>query len=740
MNDQTPEDETARTDTNQTDTNQTDATSARDRGPADRMVGRRSRPRFGIMVRFMAAFGFVSLLTMVGAGVAWFAYERIESQVRDVTHERMPAMTAALRLTAESASLAALAPFLNDAQSDDERAEHNAALDAKRHTMSDLIDVLAGYETDGATIETLRGYAEQTKAKLTQLDAAVQERQAARQARQDAIKQAADLHREILATLDPMIHSANRALVQSDATEEAHDTAGVTVLRALLDVQSQVNLVAGLLAAGGTVEVGSQMRPLEQRLSDAGRVIDNSLREVPKEILGDKAKALGKSIRTLVGLGRGYSSVFAKRAKELSISAQTRNVLQENYTLGRELNEQVEQLVHTAEAGVASGIDDLEGVIANGRTLLLAITAATLACCLLIAVFYVGRNLVGRLSALGQAMAALADGNLQVAIPNRGKDEIAAMADTLFVFRNGLVEVEEANKRAEQERAGAEARRRAEMTDLADGFETNVMGMVEEVATSSSHMQASAEVMTGTAARAKKQSGAVGDAMGAASSNVQNVAGACEELTSSIQEIGRQVGESARIARDAAAQAETSDQQIAGLAAAAEKIGEVITVISGIAEQTNLLALNATIEAARAGDAGKGFAVVAGEVKTLANQTAQATDQISQQVADIQAATGGAVEAIRGIGRTIDKVNQIAGSVAAAVDQQNSATQEIARNIQEAADGTNQASRSIGEVAGAATETGQAAESVLSAAAGLSSEADRLRDTVEQFLAKVRAA
>jgi len=211
-------------------------------------------------------------------------------------------------------------------------------------------------------------------------------------------------------------------------------------------------------------------------------------------------------------------------------------------------------------------------------------------------------------------------------------------------------------------------------------------------------------------------------------------------LSASINEISRQVAESTNIAGEAVAQAEQTNAGVQALADAAQRIGDVVKLISGIAEQTNLLALNATIEAARAGEAGKGFAVVASEVKSLATQTAKATEEITAQVAAIQGATGASVQAIQAIGQTISRVNHIAAAIAAAVEEQGAATQEIARNVQQAAAGTAEVSGHIASVSQAAGETGVAAGEVLGSAKGLARLSDALRDDVDRFVGNIRAA
>ena len=277
-----------------------------------------------------------------------------------------------------------------------------------------------------------------------------------------------------------------------------------------------------------------------------------------------------------------------------------------------------------------------------------------------------------------------------------------------------------------------------DFTVIADKFEVDMKGVVNTVTSAAAELQGTARSMESTATVTSEKANVVASAADDASSNVQTVASAAEELSASISEISRQVGQSSEIASQAVVDADKSRENVQGLAESAAKIGEVISLISDIADQTNLLALNATIEAARAGEAGKGFAVVASEVKNLANQTAKATEEISQHVGGVQDATDEAVRAIKGIGSTISRIDEASTAIASAVEEQGAATQEIARNVEQAANGTNEVTSNITEVTEGAAETGHAAKEVLTAADELARQGDVLGREMDSFLVELR--
>ncbi len=353
----------------------------------------------------------------------------------------------------------------------------------------------------------------------------------------------------------------------------------------------------------------------------------------------------------------------------------------------------------------------------------------------------VGTSLSRPIRAMTQAMGRLAEGDLAVAIPHADRqDEIGAMSKAVQVFKDNACRMEEMRRHEQELEEQTRSERRKAMLEMAAGFEAEVAALVRTLTGAAAAMQTTADAMSHTASEVMSEAQVVTEAAHEASANVQTVASATEELSSSIAEISRQVSDSAQIATQAVRQADQSRAIMDSLTSSAQRIGEVVDLISQIASQTNLLALNATIEAARAGEAGKGFAVVAGEVKSLATQTAKATGEISAQIAAVQSASRQAAEAISAITATIARISEISAHIAGAVEQQGAATREISRNVAQAADGTSLVSKNIAGVNHAVGETGQGAAQVLAAADQLSREAGILGEHVDQFLESIRAA
>jgi len=352
----------------------------------------------------------------------------------------------------------------------------------------------------------------------------------------------------------------------------------------------------------------------------------------------------------------------------------------------------------------------------------------------------VRRRVSAPILALTGTIDRLAQQDFAVEIPPKTRDdEIGRMQQALIVLRENGRQHELAVQARIEEQATS-ARRAGTVDTLCRGFDGQVGASLASVGQATARLMDASNAMIDAAGRSASETGTVASAAQEASAGVNTVAAAAEQLSASIAEISRQMSQSTAISNDAMDKADKTDATIAGLATASQKIGEIVTLISNIASQTNLLALNATIEAARAGEAGKGFAVVASEVKSLANQTAQATQDITQQIGQIQDMTLAAVEGVRAISSVIREMGGITTGIAAAVEQQGAATSEIARNVQQVAMAANQISASITDVSAAVDQSSEVAREVRAAAEVMSVEGDVLKSDVAGFLGGIRAA
>ncbi|MTJ81070.1 MAG: HAMP domain-containing protein [Telmatospirillum sp.] len=350
-------------------------------------------------------------------------------------------------------------------------------------------------------------------------------------------------------------------------------------------------------------------------------------------------------------------------------------------------------------------------------------------------------SLVPPLRRLIEATILIERGDLGADIPyGERRDELGELSRALHTFRQATVDKIALEDREKSMKRQAEEARHQAMTALADDVEASVKGVVQAVSDRARKLQSAAETLTSLSEQACRQADAVAAAADRASGNVATVAGSADVLTTSITEIARQVGNSATVAQNAVEEAMQTDTMVKGLAGAAQKIGDVVALINDIASQTNLLALNATIEAARAGEAGKGFAVVAQEVKSLANQTTRATEEIGAQIEAVQQETSKAVVMIQSMTRTIGTINDIATAISSSVEAQGNAARAITTNVRGASEGTRDVASNIEGVSQASTETGSASVHVLEAARDLSLQAERLRQDIDRFIGHVRAS
>ena len=695
----------------------------------------------GLRGRLFTAFGVVAALTVLASGSAIISYDNLGHSLGAIAEKSLPEITRTSRVVKAAGEVAAAAPRLLAATDPAEREHALKVLATARQELTQTIGALAAEDA-----ARLNETADRILVNLDRLIQSVTERQAIAASRDALVASLRKAHQKLAEKLSPMADDAGFTLtvgLQTAADKKDLDLVQKTLaaladnelasLQAILELRAESNLALGILVEAADLPSADLLPPVKDRFTSTAR-------HLAKAAAAFNDPETPKLVDALVKTGTDSGNVFDLKQREFVAAKTGASVVMENRVLAREFEKEVASLGTRSETAAATAVRESEAEILQGRIILICLALVSLATALVVGWYYVGRGVVRRLAGLQSSMKSIAAGDLDTAIATGGSDEIADMAEALQVFKGNMLE---SNRlRAERSEAEKQARteRRTEMRKLADEFEAAVGEIVRTVSSASTELEASAATLTRTAEQTQQLSGRVEAASEEASSNVKSVAAATEEMTASIVEISRQVRESNRIAGEAVNQAVVTDARINELSKAALRIGDVVNLITTIAEQTNLLALNATIEAARAGESGRGFAVVAQEVKALAAQTANATKEISSQIAGMQVATQDSVLAIKQIGTTIGRISEIAAMIASSVDQQDGATQEIARNVEQAAQGTSEVATNIVDVNRGARETGSASAQVLSSAQSLSGESNRLRLEVGRFLDTVRAA
>ena len=718
--------------------------------------------RFGlanwkVSTRILA--GFLSVLVLVAAIGAAGIYSLVKTEIRFRDFSREAALTTQLLQIQND-----IGDFTRNTHqyvAGGNRADLDAAAQAKSRLDQEAADVIShsGGGVQAATVRQLQDSIAAYNEGLQQI-AHLRERQRTTIA-------------TVLLPKGTVLDKAGKAM--DEAAKKANELSGSAFAEV---VEQQFAAMAALVDK----YIHEPEATTAKQVDDTAKKLKDSINEVASEVDSPEIKKMSADMAAVF-------AVYAEGFDDLAAVAPA-------------INETVDGVMAINGKGMADAAQQIRAVAVQAQAHLQAVTEADIArsqklmaglalAGVLIGLglaWWIGRGINRPMRAMIEIMGRLAAGDKSVEIVALEKqDEIGEMARAVDVFKRNAIENErlqreretaEASERSraeeqrlaearqreaearrereaiaahaeeearrhkadeERERAASEQRRR-ERNQLAESFEATVKGVVGAVSTAAAEMQSTASSMAQTAERTSQQTASVAAASEEATRNVQTVAAATEELSASVGEIGRQVAQSTKIAEKAVEEAQRTNTTVKGLAEAAEKIGKVVEMINGIAGQTNLLALNATIEAARAGEAGKGFAVVASEVKSLANQTAKATEEIASQISGMQRVTAETVSAIEGIGTTIQEISQIATAIAAAIEEQDAATHEIARNVQQTAVGTQEVSGTITGVTRATGETGDAANLVLKSAAELARQSELLRNEVDRFVNQIRSA
>ncbi|WP_079545154.1 methyl-accepting chemotaxis protein [Bradyrhizobium lablabi] len=656
----------------------------------------------------MLGFAVVLAISAASMGIAYLGFERVLGGVAGYRNS-VAESDLARNIDRELISYQAMARYYVVTGKEEDA---KATLDAET-SLKDAIDKSMRGTTNPARLDQITRLAREFKTFTKIFVEILKFKRDSALVTQNQLARGANMLRYKLDDLPSNADDSELQVIQLGAKKVTEQFQAVTALANTFVINADQTVAASALARLKFVEnslhaISSKDEKIVQGLKEAGALLEEYRQALSKLI--DNSK----EIEELVAEMADSAGAIVKGASVMKadlLSDQQRLEAESDATIG-----ETERLIL---------------MLAAGGFLLGAILALLL-----------GRGISKPMTAMCKAMRELAGGNFDVVLPGLGrKDELGEMAGAVEEFKMQAVakaERDAAEQDAQNKAAGAA--RRAELIRFADDFETAVGAIVSNVSASAVQLESAAGTLTRTAETTQGLSSQVAGASEEASSSMQSVASATEELSASVDEIGRRVRDSNKIAEDAVLQAQQTDGRIGKLSRAAQEIGDVVKLITAIAEQTNLLALNATIEAARAGDAGRGFAVVASEVKSLASQTAKATDEISSHILGMQGATQESVAAIKEIGGTIGQISNIASSIASAVEQQSAATQEIARSVQNVAQGTQEAAANIMQVNRGATETGSASEEVLNSAKTLSAESARLREELDRFMANIRAA
>ncbi len=702
-----------------------------------------------IRTKLLCAFVAVSVLTLAATGASLLSYSEIGRNLRHIDQQSMPSLDELLSLTRQAGEFAASTVLL--ATTSDSASLHatQQKLGEARTAIAAKLDGLAAAGAiPAAIIDKLRNAANELKASSDQLGASVEASLAKRAQREALVKEALAAHKNLSLKIAPLLDDANFNLTigLQSATESGDPVVikgeleklaanELPEMDALAVARAESNTLIGLLTEISLAPDADVLPPLRERVT----ATKASLQAANETFVKQPATAgLKDQIEALLGFADETKGILPVRTAELEAIAANWELVAKTKTMAAALNNEVRAAANTIHEEADGAVSGSVAIIERNSYLLIGFALASVIF-VVVALLLLRRTVFQRLERLSAAISGLAGGQLDVTVPKGGHDELGRIADAVETFKQNAIKVRELEA-TQAEELGRRQRWQSEVEALIGAFDHSGHELSDALTAAAAQIEKTARDMSVLAGDTSSGATSVTDAAESASNAVQSAASAAEEMSASISEIARSIAQSTETARSAVNEAKHADSIMKVLAKAAVEIGEVVQLIEDVATQTNLLALNATIEAARAGEAGKGFAVVAAEVKSLASQTAKATQDIRDKISGIQSAVDEAVSAIRGIDDTILRINEIGTSIESAISQQAEATNEIALSTQAAARSAAEVGESIKRVDQAAATTDGEAENVVGAAAKLGQDAAALKTHIQDFLTRIRAA
>jgi methyl-accepting chemotaxis protein len=668
------------------------------------------RARFGVAGKLQSAFSFVAGLTAISTAVSLLCFSAVENGLGDFAARQMPVVADVIQLSAISGEISAAEARLINARTTVDQKKIAALVAQKHNDLGETLRRLQRLDSANPAVAKLFTLSQRLDANLSALE--------------DIIAERADLRTQTVTLVDTL-RKAHARLVEQLA--QLPDS------RPALEVSARANRLVSLISEAASLREPTEFKRIQDLLKAAG----DRLRQSAAMLGTDD---ITTSAEQLLSLGTGANSIFARHARETFVAARADATIDENVAIQHDLDDTVANLVSAAQDGVERSTATLTNVLSGSRILLLIVAVTSIIAAVGVGILYVQLRLVRRLISISNAMRLLAAGDVDTALPSIStNDEMGEMSRALAVLHGGEIERRKLIERERTEQV-AQRRRATSIDGMIDDFRAAVSSVVTTLAHHASAMETTAQGLSSITSEADAQARTVSLSSETTSNNVRTVADATEELGVSIREINKQASQTRGVVKRAAEIAHSAHELGNQLSAGSNRIGDVVKLIRDVAEQTNLLALNATIEAARAGQAGRGFAVVANEIKQLASQTAKATEDITAQIAAIQASTIEAVDVIQSINAVTDDIARFTTAVASSVEQQSNAAQMITQNVQGAAAGVMQLAGNMTEVTKAIGETNRFASEVLEAAHTLSEQTSTIDKAVEDFLRRVTAA